>query len=128
MRINEENFVDKAEKAISESRKKNMKAQLTTTQLRNILAMTADIYNDVMNESDQTLSKEIVGRIEYLKIRIIYDVGREKPKRTLENFVKEAELLEIISEIGNSRKNFIMFHRYMEALVAYHKYYGGKEM
>ena len=45
----------------------------------------------------------------------------------MENFVNETELLDVISEIGDSKQNFIMFHRYMEALVAYHKYYGGKE-
>lgn len=127
MRINEENFVEKAERAIKVTKEKNGKNELTTAQLRNILAMAADIYNDVMNESDKKLSKEIMGRIEYLKIRLIYNVGREKPKKTMENFVNETELLDIISEIGDSKQNFIMFHRYMEALVAYHKYYGGKE-
>lgn len=128
MRISEDNFVKKAEKAIVETNKKNGRDHLTTTQLRNIMAMAADIYNDVMNESDKVLSKEIIGRVEYLKIRLLYDVGREQPKRTLKNFVTESELLEVISEIGNSKKNFIMFYRYMEALVAYHKFYGGREM
>ena len=89
MRINEENFVEKAERAIKVTKEKNGKNELTTAQLRNI--------------------------------------GREKPKKTMETFVNETELLDVISEIGDSKQNFIMFHRYMEALVAYHKYYGGKE-
>lgn len=51
MRINEKNYVDKAEKVISdlaeESKVKNRGRVniVTTSKLRNLLAMTADIYN-----------------------------------------------------------------------------------
>lgn len=50
MRINEKNYVDKAEKVISdlaeESKVKNRGRVniVTTSKLRNLLAMTADIY------------------------------------------------------------------------------------
>ena len=32
-----------------------------------------------------------------------------------------------IKGIGNSRAEFIRFARYMEALVAYHRFFGGKD-
>lgn len=54
MRINEKNYVDKAEKVISdlaeESKVKNRGRVniVTTSKLRNLLAMTADIYNQVL--------------------------------------------------------------------------------
>ena len=48
---------------------------LTTSKIRNILAMTADIYNDVNDPSEMKggiLSENIQARIRYLKIRINY--------------------------------------------------------
>ena len=55
MRINEKNYVDKAEKVISdlaeESKVKNRGRVniVTTSKLRNLLAMTADIYNQYLH-------------------------------------------------------------------------------
>ena len=42
-------------------------------------------------------------------------------------FVKQAEILEILKEIRQSKQNYLLFSKYMEALIAFHKYYGGKE-
>ena len=60
----------------------------------------------------------------HLKVRLIYECGRE---RMVKKFYEKAGLDEIISGIGSSKKKFISFVRYMEALVAYHLYYGGGE-
>lgn len=75
MRIDEMNYVDKAENAIKklteESRAKN-KGQLkivTTSKIRNLLAMTSDIYNQVLTYNSEKMDNDIVGRIEYLRIR-----------------------------------------------------------
>lgn len=86
--------------------------------------MTASIYNDVVMSQSEKLSSEIVGRINYMKIRFIYEAGRE-PR--VGDLVKKACLLDHISEIGNSRSQYILFSRYMEALVAYRKYSGIKD-
>ena len=59
-----------------------------------------------------------------LRVRIIYDAGREQAVRA---FVEKAQLLEYIKGIGKSRAEMIQFAHYMEALVAYHRYYGGRE-
>ena len=59
-----------------------------------------------------------------LRVRIIYDAGREQAVR---EFVEKAQLLEYIKGIGKSRAEMIQFAHYMEALVAYHRYYGGRE-
>ena len=67
----------------------------------------------------------MVSRVQYLKMRIAYEAGRE-PK-TVYPFVMEARLLEYVNEIGSSRQNLILFCSYMEALVAYHKFYGGRD-
>ena len=123
--INETNYVDKAEKAILSLRDKAKQQQrgrgelkiVTTSKIRNLLAMTADIYNQVMICQNDKL-------IEYLRVRFMYECGREP---LVKNFVKEADILPILKEINGSKKNYILFSRYMEALIAFHKYYDGKD-
>lgn len=70
MRINENNYVDKAEKVIKElaeeskQRNRGRVDMVTTSKLRNLLAMTADIYNQVLTWQSETLSDELNGRID----------------------------------------------------------------
>ncbi len=123
----QKNYADQAEQVI-----KDLKNQMgrdfqnfTTSKIRNILSMVSEIYNDVRAEPEDVLDEQIQSRIEYLKVRLAYECGRE-PK-VVKPFVKKAGLLELLSDIGDSRKKFIDFARYMEALVAYHRFYGGKE-
>ena len=60
-------------------------------------------------------------------MRIAYEAGRDKD-HSVRNFVEKAELFKIIDEIGENKENLMLFCRYMEALVAYHRYYGGKDL
>lgn len=127
--INQEHYVDEAQSVIERlkvKRDRNGKpiGLVTTSKIRNLLAMTDDIYNDVVNLSDEKLSPDIAARIEYLRVRFVYESGRES---TVKALVEEAKILDILKEIGTDRKNYILFTRYMEALVAFHRYYGGKD-
>lgn len=130
MRINEKNYVDKAEKVISElaeeskAKSRGIVNIVTTSKIRNLLAMTSDIYNQVLVHPSEKLNEDLAGQIEYLRVRFMYECGRE-PK--VKEFVKKAEILEILKEIGASKKNYLQFSRYMEALIAFHRYYGGKD-
>jgi CRISPR-associated protein Csm2 len=129
MKINEENYVDEAEKVIQnlsqqKDRRDRVIPMVTTSKLRNLLAMTADIYNDVMNQKEEQLDSEVCARIEYLRVRFLYEAGREDAVKRL---VESAEIIPILKEIKGSRKQYLLFNRYMEALVAFHKYYGGKD-
>lgn len=131
MKLTEENYVQLAEEAIKELRKDEEKKSrgnniqlVTTSKIRNLLAMTADIYNDVINSQREQLSKNIVGRINYMKIHFVYEAGREEKVRAL---MEKAEILEHLDEIQGNRTQYILFSRYMEALVAYRKFYGGKD-
>ena len=83
--------------------------------------MSADIYNEVIISQKEVLSKEIIGRINYMKIRFIYDAGREKKVGI---FLQQTKLLEYLEGSKEGRTQYILFNRYMEALVAYRKYYG----
>ena len=129
MDINEKNYVDCAEKVIKtlKERKDNKDRpvqMLTTSKIRNILAMSADIYNEVLTNVEDTLSSDIQSRIDYLRVRFLYEAGRE-PK--VKDFVIEAGLTDILKNIGGSKKKYILFYRYLESLVAFHRFYGGKD-
>ena len=89
MRINEVNYVDKAEKVIknlAEESKERYRGQVrivTTSKLRNLLSMTSDIYNQVLTYSSEKLNEELVGRIEYLRVRFMYECGRDGEVKNL---------------------------------------------
>ena len=121
--LSEDDYVNTAEKVMDELHNK-MKSRLTTSKIRNLLSMVSDLYNDVKREHNDTLSPEWVGRIQYLRVRFAYEAGRDSD---VKDFVDKADLLNIIEDIGNSRKKLILFCHYMEALVAYHRYYHGKD-
>ena len=87
MKLTEENYVETAEKAIQEicalKNKSGKSVQpVTTSKIRNLLAMTAAIYNDVIVSQSEKLSAEIVGRINYLKIRFVYEAAPSHAGRT----------------------------------------------
>ena len=120
MGINKENYVDQAEQVIKNlmtDRKGNI--TLTTSKIRNILAMVSEIYNEVVHESSE--SQE---RIQYLRLRIVYESGRET---SVKDFVQKAKILEELKKVKDSKSQFLLFCRYMEALVAYRKFSGRDE-
>lgn len=125
-----ENYVDKAEEVmlkIGIHDKKNQgkyNFSLTTSKIRNILAYVSEIYNVENLRKEESLSTESEAKIQSMRVRIIYEAGREN---AVAEFVKEAKILEDIKSIGTSREGFIKFARYMEALVAYHRYLGGRD-
>lgn len=127
--IEKSNYVDKAEEVIKGLRIKDKNGKLiltlTTSKIRNILAMVSELYNEVQRQRDAVLSDEMASRVKYLKMRIAYEAGRDE--KTVKPFVQKAELMEEIDKIGKSREKLLTFCNYMEALVAYHKYYGGKD-
>lgn len=116
--ITENNFADLAEASIDLLSKYKEKP-LTTSKIRNILSLNAELYNDLINEPNENLSSNFIGRINYIKVRIIYEAGREA---RVKNFVNETHLLEVIKDIKGSRTKYILFSRYLEALVAFKKY------
>ena len=115
------NYVDEAERVMGELKAKR---GITTSRIRAIYALVADIYNAENLRSEAELLEESQLKLMRLRVRIIYDAGREQAVRA---FVEKAQLLEYIKGIGKSRAEMIQFAHYMEALVAYHRYYGGRE-
>jgi CRISPR-associated protein Csm2 len=128
VRLENDTYVKKAEDVMKHlsrntDRRGNVK-MVTTSQIRNLLAMTADIYNEIRIMHEEKLNDEIRSRLNYLKVRFVYEAGRNND---VKDFVTRAEILECLDEIQGLRSRYLLFSRYMEALVAYHKLYGGKD-
>ena len=126
--INSSNYVETAEKVIKSMIEKdkwgNEKIALSTSKIRNILSMISGLYNDVVMLTEDKLSAEFVSRIKYIKMRFAYEAGREK---TVKDFIDKAQIFKIMDSINDSTDDLILFCNYMEALVAYHKFYGGSD-
>lgn len=127
--INEKNYVDQAEKVIKaltrvNPRTKKEELRITTSKIRNILTMTVNVLNEVKEQRTEELPDSIAGEISYLRVRIMYEAGRDGD---VKDFVKEAKLVEILQSVGNKKSDYLLFGRYMEALVAFHKYHGGRD-
>jgi CRISPR-associated protein Csm2 len=82
--------------------------KLTTSQIRNVL------------DEIQKMKDYDEYRLQMLRPKLAYAAGRHKGK------VKEfRDLMEVL--IKNTNKaNFSNFKNFVEAIVAYHKFYGGK--
>lgn len=117
-----EDYVDEAEKVIQSL---DPRRAITTSKLRNLLSLVSDIYNVENLRDDSHLLSESKTALTMLRIRVVYEAGREQK---VKDFVQAAKLLEYIKGIGNDRVKLIDFAHYMEALVAYHRYLiGGRE-
>ena len=128
MNLTKLNYVDEAEKAIKSmlvpDKRGNVGLRLSTSKIRNILAMVSEIYNEAIHYQEKILSEDILSNLQYLKMRIIYEAGREP---VVKEFVQKASVIEHIGAIKNNKENLLVFCKYMESLVAYHKFYGGRD-
>lgn len=125
MELTKVNYVDMAEDVVNRlERDRWGKYILTTSKIRNILSMISVIYNDAMHSPNEKLSQDLVERIQYLRMRFIYEAGREK---AVKNLMEVGEISKLLKNIGNNKEKCILFCRYMEAIVAYHKFYGGRD-
>lgn len=120
-------YVEDAEKVFKDWYSTRDK-KITTSKIRGLLSGMSDIYNDVVRVEGEELPQDIVDRIQYLKVQFVDEYGRDDKKDgPVRRFINESKILNKIDQIGTSKKKFIEMERYMEALVAYHRFYGGKD-
>ena len=124
-KLTQTNYVDLAEQVISEKieRTKRGDIKLTTSKIRNLLSLVNNLYNETSSSNSDELDDDIKAQIQYVRLRFVYEAGREKD---VKDFVEKANILNHIKKI-ETRDDLILFCRYMEALVAYHRFCGGKD-
>lgn len=124
--------VDDGEKVIKNIKKnKYNEIALTTSQIRKFLTAVNVVRNKVelfkaQNKACDALSRELTAEVKFLKVNLLYQAGKDK-SGTVKNFVEVANLEAIIDDIGNDLQKFAKFCKYVEALVAYHKFLGGND-
>ena len=125
-----DDYVDKADLVIHRLKnsgtytagpnKGKMKFKLTSTQIRNLAALTSNLFDESKTKND---IEDLREKISYLRIQLVYQSGREP---AVEDLVKKAGLLEALTEIQDI-PSLQRFCRYMEALIAYFKFNGGRD-
>ena len=133
-----DNYSDLAEQRILAIKEKSDSKEelITTTKLRNLLAMALDVYYALPknNIGTKVELEDILDRISYFKVRCYYEASREDAVR---DFIDKTEISGYLEELGklpNKDENkeetkdklerqFILFVRYLEALVAFRAYY-----
>ena len=121
----DDTYVNEAEAVIQEMKQTNFRESrdtLTMSQLRNLSSLTSNIYDEVQNNDVSQVSDKLA----YLRVQFVYQSGRNA---AIKKLVELADILGILKTIQakKDRSTIIRFCRYMEALVAYFKYYGGQD-
>lgn len=106
-----------------DNRANKEKALITTSQIRKFLSAVNSLENKISLCGNE-LNQEIANEIKYLKVKLAYQVGRDNNNKGLKALYNEIEPL--ISQIGTSKDNYTKVARYIEAIVAYHKFNGGE--
>lgn len=129
-----ENYVDEAEKVMRGLLLPGKDNAVTTSKIRGILSLVSEIYNKENLRTEAELQPESRAKIDLMRVRVAYEYGRDNGKKIgkdtvypVREFITQAHLLEYLKGISNDRADLIRFAHYMEALVAYHCYFGGKE-
>lgn len=99
------------------------KEGIKTNQVRNFFASINAIRTEY--QTSKTFNEKIERKLIMLKPQLAYATGREKKVQTLQEFIFKA----IDSTVKSTNRNDALdnFFALVEAVVAYHKFYGGRE-
>jgi hypothetical protein len=109
----------------------NGRLALTTSQIRKFLAAVNALTNKIdmfrtRGEKSDVLTPELAAEVKFLKVKLAYQAGKDQ-RGNVRDFVEKAQLRQRLDRIGTSICAYENFARYMEALVAYHKFHGGRD-
>ncbi|WP_294166693.1 type III-A CRISPR-associated protein Csm2 [uncultured Senegalimassilia sp.] len=125
--INDLNFAFKAEQFIvpldenTQSRRFAF-SQLSMSKLRSIYSLITNIHARVNTPEDL---EACMSDLQYIKVKMAYESGRERNK-DVKDFISMTHLMDLLDQI-HTYEQFVLYCRYAESLVAYFKFYGGRE-
>ena len=123
-RLDESTYARLAERTMKELKQegapKNEFGGLTTTKLRGIYGMVMNVYTKINTPHDFDACKS---DLQYLRVKMAYEAGRERAVKT---FLEKTALMKLIDRV-QTYDQFKLYCRYAESLVAYFKFYGGKD-
>lgn len=120
--LTSENYAIFAERIMqaSENNKDGWFASLSTSKIRGIYALIMNVYTRITDE--ETFEKNKTD-LQYIKVKMAYESGRSD---VVKKFIQGTGLMTALDAI-TTYDQFILYCRYAESLVAYFKFYGGKE-
>lgn len=122
------NFAEKVIKDLKfnviANRRRNQ--NISTSKLRKLLEPINTLYTQVHHDPNRDLSSRIIEELEYIKVRFIYESGRDE---SVKMFIEQSHLHRLLEKVieSGTKRDFIHFCRYFEALVAYAKFHGMRE-
>ncbi len=127
------NYVDQAQSVMEKLSHDKNRNMVTTSQIRkfltavNMVSGKVDQYRN--GEKGVKLSPELQMQVKFLKVKLAYQIGRAETKwgNPVKDFSDASGLMKWIDSIGDSMEKYEEFARYVEALVAFHKFYGGRD-
>lgn len=122
--LTSENYANTAERLMrgfmEDYSSKPDKEKLSTSKLRGIYAMVMNVYTRANSPQEYQACKS---DIQYLRVRMAYEAGREPAVRS---FLLKTRLMDVLGKV-ETYDQFMLYCRYAESLVAYFKFFGGKD-
>lgn len=94
---------------------------ITSTQLRIILGFFVQVKNSLEKNSGNELTKEEKYKIEYIKVRLFYQIAKAEKR----DFLEQTYLEQMLNDI-ETKEDFSKIVDYVEALVAFQRFYINK--
>ncbi len=103
---------------------------LTTNQIRKFLTAVTTLTNKITlyrhkQQQSCELSADLAKEVRFLKVKLAYQVARGGSG--VRRFADNTHLKDYIDTIGTDLREYMAFAQFVEALVAYHKFYSEKE-
>ena len=92
------------------------------SKLRGIYSLITNIHARVNKPEDL---EACMSDLQYIKVKMAYESGRER-NQDVKEFISQTYLMILLDQI-QTYEQFVLYCRYAESLVAYFKFYGGKE-
>ncbi|HQM01456.1 MAG TPA: type III-A CRISPR-associated protein Csm2 [Ruminococcus flavefaciens] len=125
-KLNADNYVDKAEEIIKAHKDAMDRDSISTSQIRNLLDLLNGLRERLRTERVTKLTEDMKGQVQYIKLRFVYAAGRDKDSKGVRDFIQRSGMIACLDTVKDSVKQYELVCKYMEALVAYHKYYINK--
>lgn len=113
-----------AESAVLAHKNSNDRVLISTTQLRGLFALLTEVREILRVRQTDALDETLQSRVQYIKMRFVYAAGRGE--KGVPEFMTQSSLIGCLDAVKDSAKQFELVCKYMEALVAYHKFYINK--
>lgn len=109
--------------------KRYIVGKVTTSQLRGIFNDIKRIqlqWKQAKKEEKTKKEEDLIAKLHLLKPRMVYAVGKANKQKSISELINEIECgIDGVVNSENKKEAADNFFKFVEAVVAYHKYHGG---